>query len=285
MHHPHEPVTRSHLRGPSLLVSPGGPQQGMSHANPDRASRSAGKRKADTTTDAAIVVRNEDSDSDSDSEPPTAALSSVPSTALSVPRSQTASSTVALASKQMTLGPARSTGVNSVTVPLKRHATAQRQHPAWGFVRILQEHEKNPTVQCMCGATFNGGASRITDHVLGRGGMKPCTGSGAEYDVLKQKLKKLDEEKAINKQQKQLVAASNSAAASGKLVSSGSGQSAQTSAVAPVVKGQTRLNFTSGTAPRVDMAIAKFFFGCNIPVRASRSDACSHKSPGPNRTR
>ena len=60
----------------------------------------------------------------------------------------------------------------------------------------------------------------------------------------------------VQKKQKQLVVASNAAAADSghsKALVSGCKQGS------PVVRGQMQLSFMAGTAPAVDKAVAKFF--------------------------
>jgi hypothetical protein len=51
----------------------------------------------------------------------------------------------------MDLTPARATGVNSLTVPLRRHNEPKRSHPAWSFVHVLDDtKDRNcPLVQCL----------------------------------------------------------------------------------------------------------------------------------------
>ena len=183
----------------------------MSDGNPDRASRSQGKRPVPASSDNTTLVAVHDVRSDSDDDDDGSLVpASVPASVQADSKTSGVVVAAPAATKQLTLAPAKTTGVSSVTVPLKRTASAQRDHPAWAFVRILQQEGNQITVQCMCGKAFKTSSStRITDHILGRNSAQKCSGSGPDFDVAKAKLVKHEEKSDVAKKQKQLASASN----------------------------------------------------------------------------
>ena len=161
----------------------------------------------------------------------------------------------------MDLTPARATGVNSLTVPLRRHNEPKRSHPAWAFVHVLDvSRDRNcPLVQCLCGNTFSGSSSRISAHVLGLRGSKACEGEGPLFEAAKVRLLAHVAKEDAKKERKGRVALANAAARAPPL-------SVNTAADSP---SQPTLVLEPTERSHVDKAIGRFFYGCNIPANVA----------------
>eukprot|EP00966_Prymnesium_polylepis_P282693 6532030-Prymnesium_polylepis.1 len=152
----------------------------------------------------------------------------------------------------------RSTGLQQ-TQPTggKRAASVVREDVSWQCVEITDEEDpKNPRWRCRgCLNFYSGGATKVTDHLLGRNRSAKCTGTDAAFLALVDKVKVNESKKEQKKNHKQAVVAVNCAAA----VSS-------SALVVSHDKKQPLLNFSLAHAEGCDAAIAEFFYACNIPA-------------------
>ena len=110
----------------------------------------------------------------------------------------------------------RATGLQQTqSTGSKLAASVVREDPAWNCVEITDEEDvKNPRWRCRgCLNFYTGGATRVFDHVLGRGRSSKCAGTDAAFLALVDKVKVNERKKEQKKSQKHAVAAVNSAAA------------------------------------------------------------------------
>ena len=211
----------------------------VANPNPGRARRSDSATEAALATAVVATVQAEAV------EDPAAALALAPAAAVAAPPRPGAG--------VFGLMPARQTGLMMQQAPeRKRSATPQRDDPAWKCVTILDDANKlQPRWQCLgCGAQRTGGATKISDHLLGRSGSSQCVGSSdVSFINAVATLRDSEAGKAAKKAQKQAVVAVNHAA-----VTVGS-QSRML---------QPELSFMTSLGDACDAAIADFFFSCNI---------------------
>ena len=79
-------------------------------------------------------------------------------------------------------GPARVGGNGGVRKAATKPAI--RKGPVWGSVKILNDHDMSPQVECnFCGVKFCGGATRIKEHLCDK-----CTDDSPEFLALKESL-------------------------------------------------------------------------------------------------
>ena len=176
----------------------------------------------------------------------------------------------------MDLTPARATGVNRLTVPLRRHNEPKRSHPAWAFVSVLDDTKdrNSPLVQCLCGNTFNGTSTRITAHVLGLRGSKACEGSGPAVEAAKVRLVAHVAKEDAKKAKKERVALANTAARALPLsVNTADSPSQPTLVLQPTER------------PHVDKAIGRFFSAVTsrgiLPTTPCGTLSCAPSSARP----
>ena len=131
--------------------------------NPDRARRAA-------APSAAIVVRNAASDSDEE------AIVAAQIVAGGAPVAAVAVRAAAPQALAPIFGHAavRATGLEQSSTLRKRTSSVQRTEPCWECVSITDEEDAHqPRWRCSgCGEFKSGGATRVTNHLLGEGGSK-----------------------------------------------------------------------------------------------------------------
>ena len=152
--------------------------------------------------------------------------------------------------------PVRATGLMQSSMP-KRHADIARGDPAWKCVEIIDETDpKQPRWKCLgCGQHKSGGATRITNHLLGQSGSAACsrTIGGEAFNQAAAAVEKAQVAKEQQKSRKLAIASSNSAASSAAVVPSPKPS-----------QGQPPLNFFPAARDACDAAIAELFYACNI---------------------
>ena len=184
----------------------------------------------------------------------------------------------------------RATGLEQSSVVRKRHAIVQRVEICWQCVEITNEEDaQQPRWRCLgCGEFKSGGATKISNHLLGEGGSKKCSQSLADdaFKALLVKVKAVAAEKAVSKRTKGDVKLVNAAAAGQE--PSAAGAMVARAARAP---GQQGLTFDTNHAEACDAAIAELFYACNISaaivdhpkfkhmVKVLKSAPANYKSP------
>lgn len=131
----------------------------------------------------------------------------------------------------------------------------RREGPEWDSVEVLEEKEKGlPQVKCKsCHKTFNGGATRIREHILGiSGNVRSCSNAVSVVGAL---LRKKDEETAGKKRAAEAAA------------------SAAASCSASSVKRQRTIAECAQehTKATLHATVASFFYANGIPFNVARS--------------
>lgn len=131
-------------------------------------------------------------------------------------------------------------------------------------MNIVEETKQTTIVQCIFWSTSSfkvGSVTRIVDHLLGRPGVKACTGDTDAYLAAVESLRKEEDAKQERKRRKVVVAkvadlADNTYVA----VTSSTSRPKKTT--------QTPLLMKRCSGPiDADDAVARFFFGNNIPTQ------------------
>ena len=156
----------------------------------------------------------------------------------------------------------RATGLEESQQP-KRHCSVRRNDLAWSCVVVTDETDiKQPRWQCLgCGEFKSGGASKITNHLLGLSQSKKCSRSKADatFNENFEAVKAESMRKSQQKQQKLNVALSNQAALAGASFALSSASRTGSRDV-----NQPTLNFNQAHSDHCDAAMAEMFYACNI---------------------
>ena len=195
---------------------------------------------------------------------PPASVPAAPTPAPVAP--QPAVATSAARSEQLApfgIKPVRVTGLKTKGRQCKNSLQAQREHPAWACVEIVDETDAHqPLWRCLgCDeGQKKGGASRITNHLLGLAASKKCdlSKATAEFEAKLQKVTEYVELAANKKARKEAVAKVNAFTGHGLF-----------SPMVAVGSKQGRLQLDPTTSLEVDEAIAEFFYGCNISAHTA----------------
>lgn len=149
----------------------------------------------------------------------------------------------------------------------KKKKAPKRLEGAWQYVSVHENDEDRPVAECnFCGQTFRvQSVTRVIDHILGRAGAKMCTAESDEYLAAVQSLKAEESAKNERKDRKRKLSQ-----ATARADSKAGGQPSSVPA-ANIDTAQTPLVFNRGTQSDADDAVARFFFGNNIPVSVVES--------------
>ena len=147
-------------------------------------------------------------------------------------------------------GPARVGGNGGVRKAATKPAI--RKGPVWGSVKILNDHDTSPQVECnFCGVKFCGGATRIKEHLCDK-----CTDDSPEFLALKESLLGVKGEKG------KTLAAKRAHDEVADSVAAG-----EAKAKAKLGQKSIQSSMYSGNAGKseaCDKAIGEFFYGLNL---------------------
>ena len=144
-------------------------------------------------------------------------------------------------------GPARVGGNGGVRKAATKPAI--RKGPVWGSVKILNDHDTSPQVECnFCGVKFCGGATRIKEHLCDK-----CTDDSPEFLALKESLLGAKGEKG------KTLAAKRAHDEVADSVAAG-----EAKAKAKLGQKSIQSSMYSGKSEACDKAIGEFFYGLNV---------------------
>lgn len=177
---------------------------------------------------------------------------------------------------EMSCKAVRETGLVELLTGTREQASAApsagkkraRKDGTWKYVTIVEENKQTAVVKCIfCDVAFKvASVTRIVDHLLGRPGVKACASECDGYHVAVEGLRKEEDSKKERKLRKATINQVTELAKSGVAVWPSSGEGKEKRA-GPMKTKQTPLLMKRSAPEDADDAVARFFFGNNIPTQ------------------